>query len=87
MGWGVKDYKKGELEYILDGNLPDRCKLDQGISFKTPGFNQTPTAADKVHCVCFVVPCGSASDESYMARLCEMRDVVRTRGTNMLFRT
>lgn len=80
MGWGVQDYKKGELEYILDGNLPDRCKLDQQITLKTPNYNHAPGPGDKVHCVCFVVPCTSASDESYIARLCEMRDVVRSRG-------
>ena len=80
MGWGVQDYKKGELEYILDGTLPDRCKLDQQITLKTPNYNHTPGLGDKVHCVCFVVPCSSATDESYISRLCEMRDVVRSRG-------
>ena len=85
MGWGVKDYKRGELEFILDGNLPDRCKLDEQITFKTPGYNRNPGPGDKVHCVCFVVPCSSATDESYMSRLCELRDVVRSRGIICLF--
>ena len=84
MGWGVKDYKKGELEYVLDGNLPDRCKIDEPISTKTPGFKPDPAMDDKVHCVCFVVPCSSASDETYMERLCEMRDLVRSRGKMLL---
>ena len=42
VGWGESDYKKGELGYILDGNLPNKCKLDDCISLKTPGSRQTP---------------------------------------------
>ena len=84
MGWGVNDYKRKELEYILDGNLPDKCELDKDISHRMPGFKLDPTIKDKVHCVCFVVPCQSASDESYMARLQELRNVVRSR-SKLLF--
>ena len=80
MGWGASDYKKGELGFILDGNLPNKCKLDGNISLKTEGFNADPSIADAVHCVCFVVPCDAASDESYMARLREMRQFARDRG-------
>ncbi|DBA72795.1 TPA: Interferon-induced protein 44-like [Trebouxia sp. C0005] len=40
MGWGANDYKKGELGFILDGNLPNGCKLDDNISMKTAGFNK-----------------------------------------------
>lgn len=80
MGWGVNDYKQGELGYILDGNLPDGCQLDHAISAQTPGFNAKPGIGDRVHCVCLVVPCDSATDESYMQRLCEMRQFARARG-------
>ena len=69
------------------GHLEARDRIQPPAARPCQTFNQTPSAADKVHCVCFVVPCGSASDESYMAWLCEMRDVVRTRGANMLFKT
>lgn len=31
MGWGMNDYKQGELNYILDGKLPDGCDLDRAI--------------------------------------------------------
>lgn len=79
MGWGVNDYKQKELEYILDGNLPDKCNLQQGITHKTPGFKLEPTLEDRVHCVCVVVPCQSASDRSYMQRLQELRNIVRSR--------
>ena len=80
MGWGESDYKKGELGYILDGNLPNKCKLDDNISLKTPGFKAEPSIADAVHCMLLVVPCDAASDESYMARLREMRQFARDRG-------
>ena len=80
MGWGANDYKKGELEYVLDGNLPDRCKMDSAITFKTAGFKSETSLGDRVHHVCFVVPCDSATDEAYMQRFCEMRDIVRSRG-------
>ena len=80
MGWGASEYKQGELGFILDGNLPNKCKLDGSISLKTEGFNKRPSIADAVHCVCFVVPCDAASDDSYMARLREMRQFARDRG-------
>ncbi|KAL0025651.1 hypothetical protein WJX77_001097 [Trebouxia sp. C0004] len=79
MGWGANDYKQGELNYILDGNLPDGCDLDRAISAQTPGFRAQPTLGDRVHSVCMVVPCDSATDESYMKRLCEMRQFARAR--------
>ena len=40
MGWGASDYTKGELGFILDGHLPDKCKLDNRISSKTSGLRQ-----------------------------------------------
>ena len=80
MGWGASDYKGGELGFILDGNLPDKCDLGGTVSMKTPGFNPRPSVVDAVHCMCLVVPCDAASDESYMARLREMRQFARDRG-------
>lgn len=80
MGWGVSDYKGGELGFMLDGNLPDRCKLDASVSMKTDGFKTSPRLQDAVHCMCLVVPCESATDESYMSRLQEMRQFARDRG-------
>ncbi|KAL0033092.1 hypothetical protein WJX79_002778 [Trebouxia sp. C0005] len=79
MGWGVNDYKQGELNYILDGNLPDGCDLDRPISAQTPGFKAQPSLGDRVHCVILVVPCDSATDECYMKRLGEMRQFARAR--------
>lgn len=70
----------GELAFILDGNLPDKCDLSSGISTKTKGFVANPNFADSVHCVLFVVPCNAATDEAYMTRLHEMRQVAREKG-------
>ena len=56
MGWGASDYNKGELGFILDGNLPNKTKLDASISLKTAGFNAEPSIGDAVHCMCLVVP-------------------------------
>ncbi len=83
MGWGVSDHKGGELGFILDGNLPDRCKLEGQVSMKTEGFNTHPTLQDAVHCMCLVVPCDSATNDSYMSRLREMRQFARDRGKYM----
>lgn len=80
MGWGASDYQKGELGFILDGHLPDKCKLDDPISLRTSGFKAKPGVEDAVHCMCLVVPCDAASDESYMARLRDMRQFARDRG-------
>ncbi|KAK9815950.1 hypothetical protein WJX72_012481 [[Myrmecia] bisecta] len=79
-GWSDSDYQTGELGFILDGNLPDRFDLASTISVQSPGFNSSPMLADKVHCVCFVVPCESATDEAYIKRLQEMKNFARTRG-------
>lgn len=84
MGWGVSDYKGGELGFILDGNLPDKCKLDACVSMKTNGFQTSPSLQDIVHCMCLVVPCESATDESYMSRLQEMPQFARDRGEDYL---
>ena len=84
MGWGVSDYKGGELGFTLDGNLPDKCKLDASVSMKTDGFKTSPSLQDAVHCMCLVVPCESATDESYMSRLQEMRQFARDRGVAYL---
>ena len=80
MGWGASDYKGGELGFVLDGNLPDKCKLDGHVSMKTEGFKMRPTVEDAVHCMCLVVPCDAGSDESYMGRLREMRQLARDKG-------
>jgi hypothetical protein len=80
MGRGSNEYKKGELGFILDGNLPNGCKLDDKISMKTAGFNKQPSVEDEVHCVCLVVPCDAATDDSYMEQLREMRQFARERG-------
>ena len=80
MGWGASDYMKGELAFILDGHLPDKCKLDEPMSMKTSGFKAEPGIEDAVHCMCLVVPCDAASDDAYMARLRDMRQFARDRG-------
>ncbi|KAL3132022.1 Interferon-induced protein 44-like [Trebouxia sp. C0010 RCD-2024] len=79
MGWGVDDYKRGELGFILDGNLPNKCDLAGSISTRTEGFKVQPSLQDRVHCMVLVVPCNAASDEAYMARLHEMRQFARDR--------
>lgn len=83
MGWGNDDYKRGELAFILDGNLPNKCDLSGSISTRTKGFIKEPSLADRVHCVLFVVPCSAATDDAYMARLHEMRQFARERGEVM----
>lgn len=80
MGWGTDDYKRGELGFILDGNLPNKCDLSGSISTRTEGFNSQPRLQDRVHCMILVVPCHAATDDAYMARLQEMRQFARDRG-------
>lgn len=79
MGWGVDDYKGGELAFILDGNLPHGCDLRQRLSTKTPKFKVKPSLEEEVHCMCLVVPSNAATDEKYMARLQEMRQAALER--------
>ena len=72
-GWTDRDYQSGEPGFLLDGNLPDRFDLSQAISPQSSDFVTAPDLADRVHCVCFVVPCDAASDQDYMNRLKEMK--------------
>ena len=86
MGWGAKDFKSGQLGLILDGHIPDRDDLhdlSNFLSWGTSGHVQ-PSIADTVHCMCLVVPCDAASDDTYMARLREMRQLARDRGEHLL---
>lgn len=78
MGWSASDFRQGELGYILDGELPDRCRLDQSNLARTPGLNSG--VQDRVHCICLVVPCDSATDEAYMLWFREMVQFARNRG-------
>lgn len=85
MGWGSDDYKRGELGFILDGNLPNMCDLTKSISTRTEGFKAHPGLQDRVHCMLLVVPCSAATDEAYMTRLQEMRQFARERGQFLHF--
>lgn len=80
MGWGSDDYKQGELGFILDGNLPSNTDLTRSISTRTAGFNAHPRLQDRVHCMILVVPAHAATDEGYLKRLQEMRQIARDRG-------
>ena len=79
-GWSDSDYQSGKLGYILDGNLPNRFDLSQAISPQTRDFIIAPDPADRVHCMCFVVPCEAGSDAEYMRRLKEMKKYATDRG-------
>lgn len=83
-GWSDSDYQSGELGYILDGNLPNRFDLSQAITPQSRDFISAPDPADRVHCVCFVVPCEAGSDADYMRRLKEMKKYAMDRGESTL---
>ena len=85
MGWGTDDYKKGELGFILDGNLPNNCRLGHDVSTKIQGFKAHPSLEDRVHCVILVVPCHAATDDTYLTRLREMRQIARDRSKHCLY--
>ncbi|BDA43869.1 probable interferon-induced protein 44 [Coccomyxa sp. Obi] len=79
-GWSDTLYQNGELGYILDGNLPNRFDLTQAISPQSHNFVVAPDLADRVHCVCFVVPCQAGSNADYMRRLKELKKDAMDRG-------
>ena len=79
-GWTDHEYQSGEPGFILDGNLPDRFDLSQAISPQSRDFVTAPDLADRVHCVCFIVPCEAASDQEYMKRLKQMKKFAMDRG-------
>ncbi len=76
------DYKCGELGYILDGNLPNRFDLSQAISPQSQHFITSSDQADRVHCMCFVVPCDFAAscDRGYLVRVREMKEYAMDHG-------
>lgn len=63
------DYAKGELGLLLDGHLPHGCDLSTAVSSRMRGFRHEPRRADRVHAMVILVPCESATDEEYLARL------------------
>ncbi|XP_078000775.1 uncharacterized protein LOC144453372 [Glandiceps talaboti] len=58
MGLDVTD-----IPYLLDGNIPDRHQFNPAVRITpdVPGFIKTPTLAQKMHCVVFVVDCSTVS--------------------------
>ncbi|BDA43871.1 probable interferon-induced protein 44 [Coccomyxa sp. Obi] len=78
-------HKRFELGYILDGNVPNRFDLSQSISPQSRDFITAPNQADKVHCMCLVIPstfsCYNGED---MCRVREMKKYATDRGIPML---
>ncbi|BDA43870.1 probable interferon-induced protein 44 [Coccomyxa sp. Obi] len=83
-GWSNINYKCGELGYILDGNAPHRIDLSQPISPQSLDLITAPHQADRVHCVCFVVPCRDCFDSDYVSRMREMKQFAVDRGIPIL---
>ena len=83
-GWSINDtaYARDKLGYILDGNLPNHFDLSgRVISRQDCYFNTEPGQADKVHCMCIVVPCGFSSYSStYMDRIRDIKECAKDRG-------
>ncbi|EIE25680.1 hypothetical protein COCSUDRAFT_60694 [Coccomyxa subellipsoidea C-169] len=75
-----REYQAGELGYILDGNVSHGFDLSQPIHPQSRDFFAYPALADRVHCVCFVVPSCSASDQEYTTRLKQMKKFAMDRG-------
>ena len=83
-GWSDSDndYARLKLGYILDGNVPNCFDLNsQRISPQHPSFIEKPEQADKVHCVCIVIPCNFSDDiEKYRHRVRDVKECAKDRG-------
>lgn len=86
MGWNAKDYQGWQLGLVLDGRIPDRVELDDIDDWKFWRKGVKPSIAHAVHCMCLVVPCDAASDDAYMARLRDMRQLARDRGEQLFLK-
>ena len=72
-------YRTGEIGYIMEGNIPDRCPLDRPLTSRTQGFVSGPSFSEQVHCVVLCIPASEVADEEQTSRLCEFRDYARAR--------
>eukprot|EP00743_Colponemidia_sp_Colp-15_P006749 GILK01007277.1.p1 GENE.GILK01007277.1~~GILK01007277.1.p1 ORF type:complete len:541 (-),score=68.60 GILK01007277.1:229-1851(-) len=79
MGWDDSSYMKGELNYILDGNLKEGTNLNDVITDRHPGFRHNPPWTKRMHTVLFFVPGDMVSDQEYMSRLVNFKEYATTR--------
>eukprot|EP00656_Telonema_subtile_P033172 TRINITY_DN3662_c0_g1_i2.p2 TRINITY_DN3662_c0_g1~~TRINITY_DN3662_c0_g1_i2.p2 ORF type:complete len:279 (-),score=37.63 TRINITY_DN3662_c0_g1_i2:114-950(-) len=73
-------YRTGEIGYLMDGNLPNRCDMDKPLTPNSQGFVCAPNIAQQVHCVVLCIPASEVADQEQTTRLCEFRDFARARG-------
>eukprot|EP00742_Colponemidia_sp_Colp-10_P006778 GILJ01007264.1.p1 GENE.GILJ01007264.1~~GILJ01007264.1.p1 ORF type:complete len:543 (-),score=65.73 GILJ01007264.1:598-2226(-) len=79
MGWDDSSYMKGELNYILDGNLKEGTNLNDVITDRHPGFRHNPPWAKRIHTVLFFVPADMVSDQEYIKRLVNFKEFATIR--------
>jgi len=79
-GWTVRDYRTGELGYLLDGHLPHNFDFKETVTRRSPGFVEMPTFADQVHCFVMAIPVGCVSSREYTDRITELNNFARPRG-------
>ncbi|KAI9138880.1 hypothetical protein BKA69DRAFT_1127004 [Paraphysoderma sedebokerense] len=82
-GWDKNSYEQGELNYILDGNIPDFFDLSRPITYSVPGFNQKPTILDRIHVMLLLIFASSISAE-YFEKMSKFRDAARIRNIPIL---
>ncbi|XP_070576467.1 interferon-induced protein 44-like isoform X2 [Ptychodera flava] len=83
MGLDVSD-----IPYLLDGNIPDRYQFNPALRITPdiPGFISTPTLAEKIHCVVFVVDCSTVSvmSPNMIEKFAAIRTHVNQRGIPLI---
>ena len=80
MGWSANNYHQWQIDLMLDGHIPDRGEPDGAGNWRSWRSDEKPSIAHAVHCMCLVIPCDAASDDAYMGRFREVRQIATNRG-------
>jgi len=76
-GWSKDNYSNAELEFMLDGWLPDKWDASRVPTARTL---PRPLDDDVIHCIIFTVPASAVDDvQGYIVKLGEFLKKARTR--------
>lgn len=70
------------MGFLLDGNIGSGIDITRPNLPASKNFVHQPELANKMHVVCFVVPCDQGSDPELMDRLRTLKQYATDRGAN-----
>jgi len=83
-GWDSVNYQQGEIQYLLDGMLPNCWTSDRPPMINSSGINTTPSINDSPQVVIIVIPADQAHTKTYIDRLREFSKAAALRDIKIM---